>query len=91
MVKGKTSQDDNILSALDERVRRIAEEVVRAHAASGDIGAVKVKPTAMKMLDMSESRVRALIREGRLQVIRPTPNTIRIPLSEIRKFQEGEK
>jgi excisionase family DNA binding protein len=53
------------------------------------VGAVKVK-TACELLDMNESRVRQLIRDGRLKVIRPTPQTIRIPLSEIRRFTEEE-
>lgn len=78
----------DILTLLDERVRRIAEEVVRRHATGGDVGAVKVK-TAARLLDMSEYRVRQLIREGKLKAIYPTPNTIRIALSEIRNFQEG--
>jgi excisionase family DNA binding protein len=75
----------DVLAAFDERARRIAEQVAR----SRDVGAVKVK-TACELLDMNESRVRQLIREGRLKVIRPTPQTIRIPLSEIRRFTEEE-
>jgi excisionase family DNA binding protein len=76
----------DVLDAFDERMRHIAEQM----AAGGDVGAVKVK-TAAQLLDMHESRVRQLIREGRLGVIRPTPKTIRIPLSEIRRFAEGKK
>jgi excisionase family DNA binding protein len=76
----------DVLAALDERARRIAEEVNRS---LGSAGCVKVK-TACELLDMNESRVRQLIREGRLRVINPTPNTIRIPLSEIRRFTEEE-
>ena len=75
------------LAAFDERVRRIAEEVARSTSAAG---CVKVS-TACELLDMNESRVRQLIREGRLRVIHPTPHTVRIPLSEIRRFAEGEK
>ena len=82
-----TSAD--LLSLLDERMRRIAEEVVRERERAAETGAVRVT-TAMKLLDMSEGRVRALIREGKLKVIHPTPNTIRIPLSEIRRYTEGE-
>jgi crotonobetainyl-CoA:carnitine CoA-transferase CaiB-like acyl-CoA transferase len=77
-----------ILALLDERVRRIAEEVVRQLAVSSDVGCVKVT-TAMELLDMSEYRVRQLIREGKLKVVHPTPHTIRIPLSEIRRYTEG--
>lgn len=77
----------DVLAAFDDRARRIAEEVSRARA---DAGCVKVK-TACELLDMNESRVRQLIREGRLRVINPTPRTIRIPLSEIRRFAEGEQ
>jgi hypothetical protein len=51
---------------------------------------VRVKRAAI-MLDMSEFRVRQLIKEEKLKIVRPTPNTIRIPVSEIRRFQEGEK
>ena len=75
----------DVLAALDERARRIAERV----ASRGDAGCVKVE-TAMKLLDMSEYRVRQLVREGKLKVIPPTPNTIRIPLSEIRRYTEEE-
>lgn len=76
----------DVLAAFDERARHIAEGVAR----SRDVGAVKVK-TAAELLDMSEYRVRQLIREGRLQVINPTPHTIRILLSEIRHFVNGNK
>ena len=92
-VKALTVEEEgggDILILLDERVRRIAEEVVRRHATSGDVGAVKVK-TAARLLDMSEYRVRQLIRERKLKAIYPTPNTLRISLSEIRSFQEGEQ
>lgn len=82
--------EDSILAALDERMKRIAEEVVRRHSLAGDVGAVKVA-TAAKLLDMSEFRVRELVREGRLQAVNPTPNTIRIPRSEIRRFEEGKQ
>ena len=75
-----------VLEAFDERARRVAEQVASSR---GDVGAVKVK-TACALLDMSESRVRQLVREGRLKVVRPTPHTIRIPLSEIRRFTEDE-
>ena len=91
----KTSTDEGgesvgILTLLDERVRRIAEETFRTLSGASDVGCVKVK-AAMKLLDMSEFRVRQLIREGKLKVVRPTPHTIRIPLSEIRRFQEDGK
>lgn len=79
----------DVLAAFDERLRHIAEQVAAERDERG-LGAVKVK-TAAQLLDMHESRVRQLIREGRLTVIHPTPNTIRIPLSEIRRFAEGEK
>jgi len=79
----------DVLAAFDERARRIAEEVARSLDASA-VGAVKVK-TACKLLDMNESRMRQLIREGKLKVINPTPHTIRIPLSEIRRFAEGKQ
>jgi hypothetical protein len=69
-------------------VRQIAVEVVRAQSAE-TIGAVKVKRAA-ELLDMTEWRVRKLIAAGRLEVVHPTPNTIRIPLSSIRQFLEGE-
>lgn len=78
----------DVLAAFDARARRIAEDVARSRDAA--VGAVKVK-TAAELLDMNESRVRTLIREGKLKVINPTPCTIRIPLSEIRRFAEGEK
>lgn len=87
---GGEGGDGDILALLDERVRRIAEEVVSRHATGGDVGAVKVK-TAARLLDMSEYRVRQLIREGKLKAINPTPNTIRIARSEIRRYQEGEQ
>jgi hypothetical protein len=69
-------------------VRQIAAEVVRAQSAQ-DVGAVKVA-NAAKLLDMTEWRVRQLIRDGRLTVVHPTPKTIRIPLASIRQFLEGE-
>jgi hypothetical protein len=81
---------EDLLRAIDERARIVAEEVFRELAQSNAVGAVKVK-TATLLLDMNESRVRQLIREGKLKVIHPTPRTIRIPLSEIRRFTEDEK
>lgn len=80
---------DDLLSALDERMRRIARETYGAMSGA-DVGAVKVK-TAARLLDMNESRVRALIREGKLKVIRPTPGTIRITRAEIRRYLEGQQ
>lgn len=77
----------DLLTLLDERMRRIAEEVCRAQARTMDVGSVRVK-TAARMLDMSEHRVRQLVREGRLEAVRPTPNTLRIPLGSIRSFLE---
>jgi len=79
----------DLLSLLDERMRRIAEEVVRAQPRSEDVGGVKVA-TAMKMLDMSEYRVRQLVRDGKLKAVNPTPHTLRIPLTSIREFLEGK-
>jgi hypothetical protein len=76
----------DVLAALDERARQIAEQVLKAREVTG---CVKVS-TACTMLDMNEYRVRQLIREGKLKVIHPTPNTIRIPLSEIRRFTEEQ-
>lgn len=80
---------DSLLEQLDERMRRVAEEVFRSLAPAGEVRAVKVSK-AMELLDMSEYRVRQLVREGKLRAVRPTPNTIRIPLSEIRRFLEDE-
>jgi excisionase family DNA binding protein len=82
--------DAGLLSAFDERVKRICAEMYREMSSTGDAGCVKVK-TAARLLDMNESSVRQLIRDGELKVIRPTPNSIRIPLSEIRRYSEGEK
>lgn len=75
----------DILALLDARVRRIAEETYRAM--SSDVGAVRVK-TAARLLDMSESRVRALVAAGELKTFRPTPRTLRIALGEIRRYLE---
>jgi len=75
-----------LLAALEGRMREVAEEVIKSREG---VGCVKVV-TACGMLDMNESRVRQLIREGKLKVIHPTPKTIRIPLSEIRRFTEDE-
>jgi hypothetical protein len=80
----------DILSLFDERMRRVAEEVFHTLAVKNNVGCVKVA-TATELLDMSEFRVRQLIREGKLKVVHPTPNTIRIPLAEIRRFVEGEQ
>ncbi len=77
-----------LLAALEGRMRRIAEEVVREQATEAT-GGVKVK-TAAGMLDMTEWRVRQLIRERRLEVVHPTPNTLRIPLDSIRRFLHEE-
>jgi len=82
--------EGDILALLDARMRQIAEETFRQMTASSDVGAVKVK-TAAPMLDMTEGRVRSLINEGKLLVIHPTPKTIRIPLSEIKRYLEGQK
>lgn len=87
--KGPGRAGGDILEMLDERMRLIAEEVIRSRERGQEPGAVKVK-TAARMLELSEWRVRQLIREGKLKVIHPTPNTVRIPLSEIRRFTEGE-
>ncbi len=77
-----------LAAALEGRMRRIAEEVVREQATTAT-GGVKVK-TAAGMLDMTEWRVRQLIREGRLEVVHPTPNTLRIPVDSIRRFLHEE-
>lgn len=69
-------------------VRQIATEVVRTQSAEV-IGAVKISRAA-ELLDMTEWRVRQLIRDGRLKVIHPTPKTMRVPVAEIRRFTEGE-
>lgn len=87
--RGRGRAGGDILEMLDERMRRIAEEVISSRESAAEPGAVKVK-TAARMLEMTEWRVRQLVREGKLKVIRPTPNTVRIPLSEIRRFTEGE-
>jgi hypothetical protein len=71
-------------------MKRIAAETFRELAGASDVGAVKVS-TAARLLDMNQYRVRQLIKEGRLKAINPTPHTVRIPLSEIRLFQEGQK
>jgi hypothetical protein len=82
--------DDLILAALDARMRKIAAETFCAMAPPADVGAVKVR-TAARMLDMSEFRVRELVRGGKLKAVRPTPNTLRVPLAEIRRYLEEEK
>lgn len=79
-----------LLDALDSRMKRIARETFREMAAAVSVGAVKVKKAA-ELLDMSEFRVRQLIKEGTLKAVRPTPNTLRVPLSEIRRFEEGRQ
>jgi Helix-turn-helix domain len=84
------SEPGSILTLLDERIRRVAEEVFHSMSSANDVRCVKVK-AATEILDMSEFRVRQLIKEGKLKVVRPTPHTIRIPLSEIRRFQEDGK
>lgn len=90
MSGSKTSEGDGLLSALDARMRQIAEETFRRLSLANDAGAVKVKDAA-PMLGMCEGRVRALIHEGKLRVVRPTPHTIKIPLSEIRRYLEEHK
>jgi excisionase family DNA binding protein len=80
----------DLLSLLDARMKRIAAETFRELAVAPDVGAVKVK-TAARLLDMTEHRVRQMIREGRLRAVNPTPHTVRVPLAEIRRFQEGEQ
>lgn len=87
---GEAGGDDSILAALDSRMGKIAAETFRELAPAHDVGAVKVA-TAAKLLDMSEFRVRQLVKEGRLQAVNPTPHTIRIPVSEIRRFEEGKQ
>lgn len=79
-----------LLSSLDQRIRAVAAETFRELSRSADAGCVKVK-TAAAMLDMCETRVRELIRDGELKVIRPTPRTVRVPLSEIRRYTEAQK
>jgi excisionase family DNA binding protein len=80
---------DDILNALDARMKQIAEETFRRMSVSSNVGAVKVKNAAV-MLDLSEFRVRQLIREGKLKVVRPTPKRILVPQSEIRRYLEEE-
>jgi len=77
-----------MLDALEGRMRQIAAEVVREQSQQS-VGGVKVK-TAAGMLDMTEWRVRQLIKEGKLPVVHPTPNTIRIPLASLRRFLEEQ-
>ena len=92
---GKTAtaqagEGGDLLSAFDKRMKRIAAETYRELAGAAEAGCLRVA-TAAKRLDMSEYRVRQLVREGRLKAVRPTPHTLRIPMSEIRRFQEGEQ
>ena len=77
-----------LLATLEGRMREIAEDVVRKESHHA-VGAVKVKRAA-ELLDMNEWRVRQLIRDGKLQVIHPTPKTIRVPLSSISRFLEEQ-
>jgi excisionase family DNA binding protein len=77
-----------LLSSLDERIRAVAAETFREMSRAADTGAVKVK-TAARMLDMCETRVRELIRDGKLKVIRPTARTVRVPLTEIKRYTEA--
>jgi excisionase family DNA binding protein len=77
--------DASLLSALDERIRTVARETYQELSRAGDAGCVKVK-TAARMLDMCETRVRELIRAGELKVVRPTARTVRVPLTEIKRY-----
>lgn len=80
-------ETDVLLASLDARIRAVAVETFRELSRAGDAGCVKVK-TAARLLDMNESSVRQLIRDGELKVIRPKPNRILIPKSEIQRFVE---
>jgi len=80
---------DPVLAALDERIRAVARETYQELSNASDAGSVGVKKAA-EMLDLNESSVRQLIRDGKLKVIRPKPNRILIPKSEIQRFTEGK-
>lgn len=82
-------EGDSLLAILNQRMRRVAEETFRQLSATNEAGAVKVK-TAAAMLDMCETRVRTLIAEGKLKVIRPTPNTLRVTRAEIRRYLDEQ-
>lgn len=72
----------DVLAALDERVRRIARE---ASPASADDQGVDAKEAA-RLLGVSKWRVYEMVRRGVLSSYRPSPKTLRIPLSAVKNY-----
>ena len=70
----------DVLAALDERVRRIARETNPAPADDQGLTAEE----AARLLGVSKWRVYEMVRRGALPSYRPSPKTLRIPLSAVK-------
>lgn len=70
----------DLLAALDERVRAIVKE---AGAAPADDQGVTAEEAA-RLLGVSKWRVYEMVRRGALPSYRPSPKTLRIPLSAVK-------
>lgn len=89
-------EENDLLTALDKRVRRIALEVFEEQrqketaALPNDDEALKVKDAA-KVLAMSEWQIYDLVRRGELESYRVGVRGVRIRRGAMRAFQQNIK
>lgn len=89
----------DLLSALDERMRKIAAETFRELVPAHDVGAVAdddkgiTAREAARLIGVSEWRVYEMVRRGALPACRPSPQRLRLRLGTVREFirQGGEQ
>lgn len=82
--KKNLSEGGDILTALDERIRIVVEQVLaeRTAAPADDQGLTAEE--AARLLGVSKWRVYEMVRRGALPSYRPSPKTLRIPLSAVK-------
>lgn len=77
----------DVLAALDERARRIAEEVARAHAAQ-DADDWLSYAQIVELTGLSEWTIGEAVRRGELEADYPLPRCPRIKRSKLREWME---
>ncbi|HEX8352824.1 MAG TPA: hypothetical protein VF611_07995 [Pyrinomonadaceae bacterium] len=93
MAEAKTAvagcgEGDAVLSALDERIRRIAEEVCRKAIAQDDNGWLSYAQIT-EMTGLSEWTVGEAVRRGELEADYPRPRCPRVRRSKLREWMES--
>ena len=79
----------DVLAALDERMRQIAQEARTAPPAEDDRGLSAEE--AAHLLGVKKWRVYEMVRRNALRAYRPSPGTLRIPLSAVNEVKQLSK